>query len=76
MSYFPVCPAENITLNPDNTLSCSTGWQLHQSEFPFREMTPGERGEIMAAIALFLAVCFVGKIILRFMTTPTSISND
>jgi len=76
VSYFPVCPVADTTQNPDGTLSCSSGWQLHQSEFPFRELDSAERAEIMGAIAFFLAVCFVGKVILRFMTTPTATNND
>lgn len=72
---FPTCAQENLSII-DGYTHC-TEWLIREIPLPLTELSPAETGPIMAGIAGFLAVCFAGKMLLRFLTTSgSSNSND
>ena len=66
MASFATCPLENLTVNADNTLSC-TAWEFREVMFPLYELSQSELHELMALTAGFLALMFSGKMLLRWL---------
>lgn len=60
---FLTCSIEGLTIT-DGIPECSTGWVMEQPMFPMYELDPVELGELMAATAAFLIVCYVGRTLL------------
>lgn len=55
--FYASCDLAGLTTNPDNTLSCSTGWEIRETMFPLYELTTDELTLIMSGIFAFFAAC-------------------
>lgn len=70
---FLVCEQANLTF-VDGYPACSQ-WELMQPMFPLFELDPIQLASIMGATTLFLAICYGGRGLLRFMFSSAT-SND
>jgi hypothetical protein len=70
---FLVCEQANLTF-VDGYPAC-TQWELQQPTFPMYELEPADLAAIMGATTLFLAICYGGRGLLKFLFTSAS-SND
>jgi hypothetical protein len=70
---FLVCEQANLTF-VDGYAAC-TQWEAMQPMFPLFDLDPVQLGALMGATTLFLAICYGGRGLLKFLFQSAS-SND
>lgn len=63
--FFPTCDPSGLVVNIDNTLTCTTGWELREVMFPMYELAPPDLALVMSATAAFLIACFASRGLVR-----------
>lgn len=66
-----------ITTNGANagTVKCAS-WQMHQAALPMYELSSLEIGQLMAASAAFMGLCFVVRTLLKMLIAGDSTNGD
>jgi len=73
--FFPVCEFGDIVINVDNTISCTTGWEIREVAFSMSEISPEDMATIMAATLAYFIAAFAFKQLYKWIFAFTSSDN-